>query len=307
MNLKNTLLTAALGLIMSALSAQAAQIFPPVPNYTLTVIPPLPGATIDDTYAYAMNVEGDVVGTSGGHAFLYKKGKLVDIGALFPSSLGVTYSNAVAVNAFDEVVGTYSLPVVINVNTYNEIAGSFMYYPWGKGRLELIPNPSGFVTNVHALNDLGQILGNYGTPAAPDSNYFGYTGYYWLRQPNGKIDSLPLFNGQPVRPVAINNLGQIAATGTSSSIVTITLDSATYPYSYAYSVNATHALLITGQHVQDLTTSAPTTYLGVYPRCINDFGAVAGMTELARSYIGFDQPFHATLFFGSQVTDLGGI
>jgi hypothetical protein len=53
--------------------------------------------------------------------------------------------------------------------------------------------------------------------------------------------------------------------------------------------------------------SVPTTYLSSFASCINDFGAVAGATELAKNDVGFDQPYHATLFFAGQVTDLGGI
>jgi hypothetical protein len=48
------------------------------------------------------------------------------------------------------------------------------------------------------------------------------------------------------------------------------------------------------------------TYLNVYPSCVNDFGAVAGSTELA-NFLGDDQPQHASLFFAGQVTDFGGL
>ena len=82
MNLQNALQAAALGLITSAIAGPSAQL-PPVPNYTIAAIPFLPG-TVNNTGASAMNV----VGASGGHAFLYEKGKLIDIGALFPPSSG---------------------------------------------------------------------------------------------------------------------------------------------------------------------------------------------------------------------------
>jgi probable HAF family extracellular repeat protein len=293
MNPPKTLLMAALGLIVSALSAQAAQIFPPVPNYTLAVIPLLSGGTINDTYANAINVEGDVVGTSGGHAFLYKRGKLIDIGALFPAS--VSGSSAVGVNAFDEVIGTYNQYVVVSGITYQELAGSFIYR---EGRVELLPNPTGAVTNVVAINDIGQIVGNYDTTVG-----FYTTTSPWLRQVNGAFVPLPLFNGKVVYPGAINNLGQIAASGSgpSSSTFTLIVDDG------SYSVCMPHVLLITGQHVQDLMTSiVPTTYLNVSASSVNDFGAVAGNTELA-NFLGDDQPQHASLFFAGQVTDFGGL
>jgi hypothetical protein len=58
---------------------------------------------------------------------------------------------------------------------------------------------------------------------------------------------LPLFNGKPVTVVALNNLGQVAATGITSDIITIIGGNG---QGGNWSIAATHALLITGQHVR---------------------------------------------------------
>src|SRR5450432_3225823 len=82
MHLKILTLTAALGLTMSALSAPAQS------EYRVTPVVPGNGAGI--------NNQGDIVGTlsANQHAFLYKNGKLTDLGVFSDPKNPPNYTEA---------------------------------------------------------------------------------------------------------------------------------------------------------------------------------------------------------------------
>jgi probable HAF family extracellular repeat protein len=154
-------------------------------------------------FPYAMNSEGDVVGEgynipaypapspapSTEHAFVYHRGRFIDIGALLPPN---TNSYAVGINAEGEVIGEF-----------NDASGTHGFIYWS-GRVQTIDIPNG-TTYLRAINDNGQIVGNYGSASS-------LTGYAFLRQPNGTIVQLPNFEGGIFGAEAINNVGQIAGT-----------------------------------------------------------------------------------------------
>jgi probable HAF family extracellular repeat protein len=56
-------------------------------------------------YATAVNDSGQVVGGTGGHAFLYDNGKMVDLNTLISSASGWLLESATAVNDSGQIVG----------------------------------------------------------------------------------------------------------------------------------------------------------------------------------------------------------
>lgn len=166
-----------------------AQAAPAAPAYAVTTVPLLPGYNV--ITLTALNNAGDVVGvasnTTGSpaaHTFLYQRGKVRDLGAL---------GTPIAVNVFGAILTSSDL--------------------YQGGRLVASAPIGSFFTG---LNDIGQIIGS-GNPASFASFFQPTSGF--LRQPNGTIVPLT-FQGAPVYPVAINNVGQIVADYTTPNTFT---------------------------------------------------------------------------------------
>jgi probable HAF family extracellular repeat protein len=95
-------------LLLSCIQAYA--VFPSVPSYSVTDIGVLPGFT--QTIGNSVNALGEVAGsciTSGSsgysqHAFVFRRGKMIDFGALYNPALRTT---AKFVNTEGEVILTY--------------------------------------------------------------------------------------------------------------------------------------------------------------------------------------------------------
>jgi probable HAF family extracellular repeat protein len=56
--------------------------------------------------AYAINDHGVVVGASGGRAFIYREGAMVDLNSLLPAESGWVLTTASGINDAGEIVGT---------------------------------------------------------------------------------------------------------------------------------------------------------------------------------------------------------
>jgi hypothetical protein len=158
-------LMATASLTMTVLTAQAA----PIPSYTLTDL----GA---NTSGKSIDAVGDVAGSWRGangssvsHAFVYRRGKLIDLGALYDPTLQTC---AYFTNILGDVLLTYTLPV-------NTVEYPVLYR---NGRFTPLPFPApGFF--FAGLNDFGQIAGSY------------TAGVYhaFLIQPNGTVITLPSY------------------------------------------------------------------------------------------------------------------
>ena len=159
----------------------------------MSVIPIMPG--FQGVGTKAINANNEIVGTAYGapggtepsHAFIYRDGQFTDIGGLFAPG---TSSSASAINNLGHIVGEYP-----NSNG----SGTFLY----NGSPQLYPQKSIYQNELVSINDADQIVG-YETLAGnsgPPSSY--------IRYPNGTVVGIPNFQNNPVRPIAINNVGQI--------------------------------------------------------------------------------------------------
>lgn len=102
---------------------------PPLP------LPPLPGST--SSQAVGINDNGDVTGSSGSHAFLYKNGVMKDLG-----QIGIDNTEGLVINDNDQIAGT---PL-------------FLY---SNGKLAAITDTSGASTITPlAINSSAVIVGN---------------------------------------------------------------------------------------------------------------------------------------------------
>jgi probable HAF family extracellular repeat protein len=247
-----------------------------VPTYALTDVGFLPGFT--DMDAYAINIHQDVVGAAYNrdsgvrHGFLYRSGKLIDLGAL----VGATNdSYAVAINAEGEVIGEFT-----------DASGThgFIYWDGGVQTVDILNGP----TYLRAINDIGQIVGDYNSASS-------LTGYAFLRQPNGTIVQLPNFEGGIFGAEAINNLGQIAGTVWLANPAFGTGDDELYYVNHAVLMQAG------GLAPRDLgTLGGP-----ALATALNILGQVVGYSlEMYNGNLDL-HPEHAALYAGGRVTNLG--
>ncbi|MBV8142962.1 MAG: DUF3466 family protein, partial [Verrucomicrobia bacterium] len=123
------------------------------------------------------------------HAFLYRQGTLIDLGALLPAG---TNSSGVSINGWGEVLGSY---------TTSTVSDAFLYR---NGKLRLLPESLATLD----LNDLGEIVVRSESGAAS------------VRRPDGTLVPVPdsqyppLGNQNPhgyniLEPRAMNDLSQI--------------------------------------------------------------------------------------------------
>lgn len=105
------------------------------------------GMCYDESFAYAINDKGQIVGLSNGRAFLWQNGKMQDLGTL----PGYMTSRAHAINNKGQVVGRTTVP------------GEGAAFLWDNGKMfdlnALIPPNSGCnLSSAHGINDVGQII-----------------------------------------------------------------------------------------------------------------------------------------------------
>ena len=136
---------------------------------------------VQSAQAADVNDAGQVVGASGGHAFLWQNGVLTDLG-----TLGGTSAGASAINAFGQIVGSATVAAP---------AGQSHAVRWDNGTItDLTPGQS---AGASGINDSGDIAGTFvGT----------WSAFLWR---NGVFTSLGQLGPGGASPSAINNSAQI--------------------------------------------------------------------------------------------------
>jgi probable HAF family extracellular repeat protein len=156
--------------------------------------------------AWGLNNQDEVVGYSEAsdsnsntvdHAFLYKHGKMIDLG-----TLGGTSSAGIAINNHGEITG--------DANTTSGAVHAFLY---NHGHMTDLGTLGGTTTEAFAINDSGDVVG-FSNVNATSAHGFLYE--------NGKMIDLNSLipAGSPYTITdaeAINNHGQIAATAISTN------------------------------------------------------------------------------------------
>jgi probable HAF family extracellular repeat protein len=125
------------------------------------------------------NVWGDTQ-----HAFLWRDGRMTDLG-----TLGGNNSYATAINSHGDVVG------------YSELAGSWYQHAflWRDGRMTDLGALNGGDAHAYDINDRGQVVGD----STPDGVYAAA-----VRWQRGAVAALT--SGRGAQATAVNNNGQVA-------------------------------------------------------------------------------------------------
>jgi hypothetical protein len=185
------LLTAALGLTISAMTALAA-LAPLTPSYTYSEI--APGKNFHGNY---MNAFGEIAGyvdtsqPGRGHAAIYRKSKVIDLGALLNADLD---SEASFINRKGEVTLT----------AFTGGTDGFTGYIFKRNVYSPVILPTGaFMNEFCGLNDFGQTVGNFIDPTV--TNGGSVSGF--LREPDGAFGKLPIIPF--FASGSINDFGQI--------------------------------------------------------------------------------------------------
>ncbi len=153
-------------------------------------------------YGEVGQIVGDTSSPYGDQAFLYDKDTMIDIGKAICSTFGA--SRATGINNVGQIVG------------YCVQEGNALYLPF----IYTIENGThtfigkGGNSNIVAINDLGQVVGT-------DTNGNLSFPFLWMNgQEYNLYESIPANSGLTnVKPVAINNKGQILANADEASIL----------------------------------------------------------------------------------------
>ena len=234
------------------------------------------GSLGGNSQANAMNEKGQIVGMSGigvksatggeiAHAFLWQKGRMIDLGTL-SADFNVSYASAI--NGRGQIIGTSEKVVPMGNTEGTERSRAFL---WQKGKLTDLGGFGGKITRASAINEEGQIVGYSASTASPYSQ-----AVLWQNGTIADLGTPPGFSGSGAS--AINERGQVVGSSSTAS-------------------GEFHAVLWQDGAVTDLG-ALPGATVSV-ARDINDRGQVVGYSDTASGEI------HAVLWQDGTITDLG--
>jgi probable HAF family extracellular repeat protein len=289
-NRRNAILLpmAATILILAGLQTAQAQ-----PEYRVTVIAP--------GFGNGINSQGDVCGTlsSNSHAFLYKKGRLTDLGVLaIPPNSTNNSSFAYELNDSDIVVGH-----IFDASGGGNFAeDSFLDQ---KGKMVVIATGSGdggFGSEVGGINNAGEVVGTHdaggsttATPPVVPLDAATPRAFFYR---NGQLFDVGTLGGDFSYGLGINNAGQIVGIS----------DTTAGPFHW-------EAFLYSNGRMQVIGGAQTVNFT---PVAINDNGWITGTLappETQSPANGGDSadptvpdpsnPGFAVLYVGGQLTNLG--
>jgi probable HAF family extracellular repeat protein len=275
----STTMTASLCLIMSAMCSTVA-----LAQFKYHVIAIAPGS------AQGVNDKGDVVGTLAigvkdtyykiTHAFLYKNGKITDLGVYNTPQAPYYESTAgEAVNNSDIVVGDISNP---GGPEGGVDYGAFDAFLWQKGTMIDIAqgtSDGGASADAVTINNRGDVSGSY--DAGPTLyKFFGYSHGFIYR--NGLLTDLGTLGGWFSYGYGINNADQVVGIATALP-----------GYASSY-----EAFLWTNGTMKAIGGGQSTNFT---PEAINDNGWITGTLRSAAGN-GYDK---AVLYINGQFITLG--
>jgi probable HAF family extracellular repeat protein len=164
----------------------------------------------------------------GLHAFLYKAGKMTDLGALAVSSDGSDDSEGMAINNFDQVVGV-STTAIQAVNSQGQVCAdcgvASHAFLWSNGSMKDLGNLTGtpgWDSKADSINDSGEIVGwsDSAVDGTASHRAFLYAGGQMLNLQFYVADRDP--NVRLTEAVGINCNGWIVANGFNTSSPDVT-------------------------------------------------------------------------------------
>ncbi|MBV9062738.1 MAG: hypothetical protein JOY77_07390 [Alphaproteobacteria bacterium] len=220
------------------------------------------------------------------HAFLWRKGKLSDLGAL----PGTTISYAASVSANDLAAGISTNGVVDPLT--NLIEGRAVF--WGRDGLRNLGTLGGRESYSFAVNSRGDVVGAASNSMPNSYSYFGWgaqtRAFRWA---HGEMKDLGTLGGSNAIALYVNESGQIAGLSDTSTMVNPkTGIPPMHPFLWEPRLN--HG---TGRMI-DAGTIGGTIVNSIGG--INERGEFIGQMSLAD-----EQKFHAFKWNGSRLVDLG--
>jgi len=271
--------------------------------YSGGVMTELPTAGWNNTYANAINDNGEVVGYLGNsHAFLYSNGVTHDLG-----TLGGNESYAYGINNAGQIVGLAQL------------AGSpnFHGFLYTGGTMHDLGTLGGSQSQANGINNLGQVVGladdganspraflydhglltPIGVPGMPTAaheiNDHGQitctAGVHSYLYSNGSLSDLGTLGGNISSPDGINNNGEVVGWSTPPGDT------------------AAHAYLYSGGTLFDLNNLVNTNSLGTFlteAKGINDSGQIIALGWNSHSYLLTPVPEPTIMAFVTPVAML---
>jgi probable HAF family extracellular repeat protein len=171
------------------------------------------------SYAYGININGQVVGDSGNYAFLYSSSSSPKMSSL--GSLGGGYSQAAGINDSGQIVGeSYTTGfTALDVFLYNSNST--------KPQMTSLGTLGGYAGYAAGINNNGQIVGNSYIAGNTADHAFLYNS----ASSSAKMLDLGTMGGASSYAYAINNEGQIVGYSDTAS-------GASHAFLYTYSLSS---------------------------------------------------------------------